>query len=132
VCVAIAVRSHIADSEEPVGIDLPPQWVWDMIDEFLYQFQTFAQHCLKLKTWAEREEKGEGTAREGAHEEIELIKRSPQTWNVHTVLNILHSLVQKSCINQVVRVLLLRQSCVAYGFAHSWMRCAVASTSPTS
>ncbi|XP_030839981.1 eukaryotic translation initiation factor 3 subunit L isoform X2 [Strongylocentrotus purpuratus] len=43
----------------PVDLKLPDQWLWDIIDEFIYQI-----------------------------------------WNVHSVLNVLHSLVEKSGINQ--------------------------------
>ena len=27
------------DTEEPVDLELPNQWLWDIIDEFLYQVQ---------------------------------------------------------------------------------------------
>ncbi|ELU37037.1 eukaryotic translation initiation factor 3 subunit 6 [Rhizoctonia solani AG-1 IA] len=29
------------DSEGPVQLELPDQWLWDIIDEFIYQFQSF-------------------------------------------------------------------------------------------
>jgi len=25
------------DADEPVGLQLPNQWLWDIIDEFIYQ-----------------------------------------------------------------------------------------------
>ena len=31
------------DSDGPVELQLPEQWLWDIIDEFIYQFQSF---CL--------------------------------------------------------------------------------------
>ena len=29
--------------DEPIRLELPNLWLWDIIDEFIYQFQTFAQ-----------------------------------------------------------------------------------------
>lgn len=28
---------HFTDADEPVGLQLPNQWLWDIIDEFIYQ-----------------------------------------------------------------------------------------------
>jgi translation initiation factor 3 subunit L len=30
-------------------MQLPNQWLWDMVDEFVYQFQSFCQYRAKLK-----------------------------------------------------------------------------------
>ncbi|VDN28804.1 unnamed protein product [Cylicostephanus goldi] len=35
--------SEILSSKEPVSLSLPNVWLWDIIDEFVYQFQAF---CL--------------------------------------------------------------------------------------
>jgi len=32
---------HSTDSEGPVQLELPEQWLWDIIDEFIYQYQVF-------------------------------------------------------------------------------------------
>lgn len=40
---------------------LPNNWLWNMVDEFLYQFQSFAQHRAKLGNKSQ--------------EEIELLKK---------------------------------------------------------
>jgi translation initiation factor 3 subunit L len=40
---------------------LPNVWLWNMVDEFLYQFQSFAQYRSKLTTKSQ--------------EEIELLKK---------------------------------------------------------
>ena len=53
-------------------------------------FQAFSMFRAKL---------GEKT-----EEEIEILKNNPTIWNVHSVLNVLHSLVDKSNINQQLRV----------------------------
>merc|ERR1712013_712612 len=66
------------------------QWLWEIIDEFIYQFQAFSQFRSKLSKKTE--------------EEIEMLKRNPKVWNVHSVLNVLHSLVDKSNINKQLEV----------------------------
>lgn len=44
-----------------VNMMLPNVWLWNMVDEFLYQFQSFAQYRAKLTTKSQ--------------EEIELLKK---------------------------------------------------------
>ncbi|PWA72631.1 eukaryotic translation initiation factor 3 subunit L [Artemisia annua] len=34
---------------------LPNQWLWDMVDEFVYQFQSFCQYWAKMKYKTEQE-----------------------------------------------------------------------------
>ncbi|XP_027202394.1 eukaryotic translation initiation factor 3 subunit l [Dermatophagoides pteronyssinus] len=69
-------------------LELPNQWLWDIIDEFIYQFQSFT--AFKAK------------AAELSLEDKENINK-PNVWNVHAVLNVLYSLVDKSNINQQLR-----------------------------
>ncbi|CAH8272361.1 unnamed protein product [Arabidopsis lyrata] len=38
-----------------VNMQLPNQWLWDMVDEFVYQFQSFCQFRAKLKNKTEQE-----------------------------------------------------------------------------
>eukprot|EP00897_Mesotaenium_endlicherianum_P001707 jgi/Mesen1/1564/ME000134S00682 len=71
-----------------VNMQLPNQWLWDMIDEFIYQFQSFCQYRAKTK------------ARSG--EELALLRQYDQVWNVYGVLNYLQALIEKS---QIVRIL---------------------------
>merc|ERR1711962_1519057 len=70
----------------PVTLDLPNQWLWEIIDEFIYQFQSFVQFRAKL---------GKKT-----REELEFLRSNPRTWDVLQVLNVLHSMVEKSDINK--------------------------------
>jgi hypothetical protein len=37
-----------AAGDDPVRLELPNQWLWDIIDEFIYQFQSFSQFRSKL------------------------------------------------------------------------------------
>ena len=78
--------NYILNAQQPVPLDLPNQWLWDITDEFIYQFQSFCQFRSKLKNKSE--------------EELKLLKANPQIWNVHSVLNVLHSLVEKARVNE--------------------------------
>ncbi|XP_023929975.1 eukaryotic translation initiation factor 3 subunit L-like [Lingula anatina] len=82
--------NYILSAESPVPLELPNQWLWDIIDEFIYQFQSFSQYRCKLGKKSE--------------DEVEHLRRNPKIWNVHSVLNVLHSLVDKSNINRQLEV----------------------------
>lgn len=82
--------NYILNTDGPAPLELPDQWLWDIIDEFIYQFQSFSQFRTKL---AKR-----------TPEELETLRRNPKIWNVHSVLNVLHSLVDKSNINRQLEV----------------------------
>jgi len=82
--------NYILNADGPVPLELPDQWLWDIIDEFIYQFQAFS--IFRHKTSKKNED------------EIELLRTNPKIWNVHSVLNVLHSLVEKSNINQQLEV----------------------------
>uniref|UniRef100_A0A0D6QWN7 Eukaryotic translation initiation factor 3 subunit L n=1 Tax=Araucaria cunninghamii TaxID=56994 RepID=A0A0D6QWN7_ARACU len=71
-----------------VNMQLPNQWLWDMIDEFIYQFQSFCQYRAKLRTKTEQE--------------IALLRQYDEVWNVYGVLNYLQALVEKSMIIQIL------------------------------
>ena len=43
------------DSDGPVPLELPEQWLWDIIDEFIYQFQAFCVWRSKVKSKTEEE-----------------------------------------------------------------------------
>jgi len=82
--------NYILNQEGPAPLELPDQWLWDIIDEFIYQFQSFSQFRTKL---------GKRTP-----EELDTLRHNPKIWNVHSVLNVLHSLVDKSNINRQLEV----------------------------
>ncbi|CAK5056588.1 unnamed protein product [Meloidogyne enterolobii] len=79
---------------EPVALQLPNIWLWDIIDEFVYQFQAF---CLYKANPSKR-----------SAEEIEDLIELEQTqnaWNIYPVLNILYSLLTKSQINEQLKAI---------------------------
>lgn len=82
--------NYILNADGPVPLELPNQWLWDIIDEFIYQFQSFSQYRSKTTKKSE--------------DEIEVLRTNPKIWNVHSVLNVLHSLVEKSNINRQLEV----------------------------
>uniref|UniRef100_A0A1D1Y3Z8 Eukaryotic translation initiation factor 3 subunit L n=1 Tax=Anthurium amnicola TaxID=1678845 RepID=A0A1D1Y3Z8_9ARAE len=71
-----------------VNMQLPNQWLWDMVDEFVYQFQSYCQYRAKLKSKNE--------------EDLQLLRQYDQAWNVYGVLNYLQALVEKSMIIQIL------------------------------
>eukprot|EP00040_Diaphanoeca_grandis_P017930 m.94246 g.94246 ORF g.94246 m.94246 type:complete len:535 (-) comp26702_c0_seq1:442-2046(-) len=78
---------HNSDQPDvPVNLELPNKWLWDIIDEFIYQFESFSQFRAKLTNKTE--------------DEINMLQTNPRLWNVHIVLNVLHSLIDKSNINE--------------------------------
>jgi len=81
--------NHILSAKGPVTLELPNQWLYDIIDEFIYQFQTYTQYKCKLV--------------KKTSEEIEILRNNPKIWNIHSVLNVLHSLVEKSNINEQLK-----------------------------
>ncbi|CAH8647838.1 unnamed protein product [Dicrocoelium dendriticum] len=72
-------------SEKPLPLVLPNQWLWDIIDEFLYQFQKFSNFRGRQKHRPEDEAQ---------------LRENPRIWRIHSVLNVLYSLVEKSGINE--------------------------------
>ncbi|XP_076921429.1 uncharacterized protein LOC143582833 [Bidens hawaiensis] len=71
-----------------VNMQLPNQWLWDMVDEFVYQYQSFCQYRAKMKSKTEQE--------------IALLRQHDQAWNVYGVLNFLQALMEKSNIIQIL------------------------------
>lgn len=43
------------DSDGPVKLELPEQWLWDIIDEFIYQYQVFCTWRSKVKSKTDEE-----------------------------------------------------------------------------
>jgi len=94
----VKLFNAILSAERPLELELPIQWLWDIIDEFIYQFQSFCQYRAKLV-------KKTQNAPPQIQEEIHLLKQNHDVWNVHSVLNVLHALVSKSNINKQLEVL---------------------------
>ncbi|KAK2066654.1 hypothetical protein P8C59_000448 [Phyllachora maydis] len=79
----------ILNSDRPVDLEPPSYyWAWDVIDEFIYQFNSFSTYRARI-------------ARQGNNEEeIQALRENPNTWGCYSVLNVLYSLIQRSQINE--------------------------------
>jgi len=76
------VFNLLLSAEVPIPLELPNQWLWDMIDEFIYQYQAFCQYRARTKK----------------NEEVQRLRDAPHAWSVHKVLYYLHALADKACI----------------------------------
>jgi len=72
-----------------VNMVLPNQWLWDMVDEFIYQFQSFCQYRSKLAM--------------KSPEEIAMLKGCDQIWGALGVMNYLQALIDKSGIEALLK-----------------------------
>lgn len=82
----------LVSAKEPVNLELPNQWLWDIIDEFIYQFQSYSLFRMRAAVSGKNTE-----------QTILKLRDNPKIWNVHSVLNVLHSLVEKSQINEQLK-----------------------------
>jgi translation initiation factor 3 subunit L len=80
-------------------LELPNQWLWDIIDEFIYQFQSFCHYRAKLHPPTSSPSSASSHHTSSAVD-ISLVQSRPDVWNVLNVLNVLYSLIQKSHINE--------------------------------
>lgn len=81
----------ILSATTPVGLELPDIWLWELVDEFVYQFQNFAQYRARLSDKNEKEI-------------YDLSNKHSKVWNILCILNVLHSLVDKSNIKAQLEV----------------------------
>ncbi|KAF9223203.1 eukaryotic translation initiation factor 3 subunit 6 [Gyrodon lividus] len=80
--------NYLLNSDGPVTLSLPAQWLWDIIDEFIYQFQSFALFRSRPTNKTDDELAMLGSEGGG------------QAWSSYSVLNVLYSLIQKSRANE--------------------------------
>ncbi|CAF9921189.1 MAG: hypothetical protein GOMPHAMPRED_002253 [Gomphillus americanus] len=79
----------ILNSDGPVDFDIPsPQWAWEVIDEFIYQFESFCRYRNRV------------ARTDPSSEDAQLLRESPHTWGCYSVLNVLYSLIQRSKISE--------------------------------
>ncbi|KAF8906881.1 RNA polymerase I-associated factor PAF67-domain-containing protein [Mucidula mucida] len=77
--------NYLLNSDGPVTLQLPEQWLWDIIDEFIYQYQVFCTWRAKIKNKTD--------------DELSVLEDGTGIWSSYSVLNVLYSLIQKSKIN---------------------------------
>ncbi|MCJ1350871.1 MAG: hypothetical protein MMC33_000852 [Icmadophila ericetorum] len=80
---------YILNSEGPVDLEVPSNyWAWDVIDEFIYQFESFCRYRNRV------------ARTQSSEEEATLLKENPNQWGCYSVLNVLYSLIQRSQITE--------------------------------
>lgn len=70
----------------PILLEYAPHPPPPSLPPFLLKFQSFTQYRAQMANKTE--------------EEIEVLSNNVAVWNVHVVLNVLHSLIEKSNINE--------------------------------
>ncbi|KAF9473472.1 eukaryotic translation initiation factor 3 subunit 6 [Pholiota conissans] len=80
--------NYLLNSDGPVELELPEQWLWDIIDEFIYQYQVFCTWRSKVST--------------KTPDELMMLAEGGPVWSSYSVLNVLYSLMQKSKINEYI------------------------------
>lgn len=63
-------------------------WAWDVIDEFIYQFNSFCSYRQRL------------ALKRDNLEDAQMLRDKPDVWGCYSVLNVLYSLIQKSQITE--------------------------------
>jgi translation initiation factor 3 subunit L len=74
-------------AEDPELV-LPSNWMWDIIDEFTYQFRDFHQYRTNVDELRSNKRGG-----------LQLLKDHPHVWSAQSVIRYLHALVRKANID---------------------------------
>mmetsp|Transcript_66828 Transcript_66828/g.159947 ORF Transcript_66828/g.159947 Transcript_66828/m.159947 type:complete len:523 (+) Transcript_66828:169-1737(+) len=74
-------------SKEELSLALPGQWIWDMLDEFVYHYQTYCNFRNKAVKTQKKDD-------------IKSMKENPEVWSTNRVLAYLHDIVQNSKIQE--------------------------------
>lgn len=78
-------------SQTPVALELPDIWLWELVDDFVYQFQNFAYYRARLTDKSESDKH-------------DLNTNAAKHWNILCILNVLHSLIDASNIKVQLEV----------------------------
>ena len=92
------IFNFVLNSDGPVELDLPNQWAWDIVDEFVFQFQNYYSNRTRLV----RRSQNTSNFDPNVLEDITMIKENQHVWSCYSVLNVLYSLIQKSNIKQIL------------------------------
>lgn len=79
--------NYILNSDGPVDLELPTSWAWGIVDEFIYQYNSY---------WMSKTDSDSNTNAEGV---------APDTWGTYSVLNVLYSLSEKTKIREQLRAI---------------------------
>ncbi|KAJ1635827.1 RNA polymerase I-associated factor PAF67-domain-containing protein, partial [Pavlovales sp. CCMP2436] len=101
------IFDYLLTQQPPVAgaagsLDLPNQWLWDLTDEYIYQFQDFCRWRSRLKT--------------KTVDELDQLRENEQLYSPVTVLRTLQKLVARS---GVLATLVAEGSCSAEAAANA-------------
>jgi translation initiation factor 3 subunit L len=85
-CMLIDLIILDLQAGEELSVALPPQWVWDILDEFIYHYQTYCQ--FRNKTLKAQKE------------ELHKIKEAPDVFETQKLMSYLQQLVKWSRIEE--------------------------------
>jgi len=84
----------ISDLEEGTEcVALPPQWIWDILDEFIYHYQTYCNFRNKTFNLHAKSQKSD----------IDHVKANPSVFETQTVLSFLQQLISASKIEEFLK-----------------------------
>ena len=95
----------ILNAEEPVDMELPNPWLWDIVDEFVYQYQSYCRYRDQVAKLRQQHLQTNNQVPEEITEVCSLLHTNPQIWNTYSVLNVLYSLREKVSMNEQLRVM---------------------------
>jgi translation initiation factor 3 subunit L len=75
---------------ETLSVALPTQWLWDILDEFVYHYQTFCTFRNK-------------TLKMAKEPDVTKLKDNPDVFDTTKVLKILHEIVKASLIEEYLK-----------------------------
>ena len=76
--------NYILSAEAPVNLELPNQWLWEIIDEFIYQFQVLRTQFVNLNNeifLRQAFSQFRSKLAKKTEDEIETLKRNPKVSN---------------------------------------------------
>ena len=82
---------------ENIDISLPNQWIWDMIDEFIWQYNDYAKFRAKLANM-----RFQATKDPEVEKNIEFVAKQKDIWSSVYVIVTLNALVTKSDIKHLL------------------------------
>eukprot|EP01012_Entosiphon_sulcatum_P007734 TRINITY_DN1401_c0_g1_i1.p1 TRINITY_DN1401_c0_g1~~TRINITY_DN1401_c0_g1_i1.p1 ORF type:complete len:561 (+),score=122.26 TRINITY_DN1401_c0_g1_i1:93-1775(+) len=94
-------RYIIESDVDKLDFDLPNQWIWDIIDEFIYQYSEYCKYKSKLARWKIQNQANPASNQEEL-QRCEFIQANPDIWSTVYVLGTLNALVQRSEIQSLL------------------------------
>jgi len=81
----------LKEAEDEFSIALPAQWLWDILDEFIYHYQTYSNHRNKTAKMAKEKD---------LKKDLNQLRENPTVFDTTQVLTYLHLLVRHSLIEE--------------------------------